>query len=79
MLWKGRLTEQGTRHETQKNLILDCFRTGKKEKHAYEIIKSWYAEGKTNGLSNEWGTDQVGTLKRLKAHVRSFYAWLKGK
>jgi len=74
---RGGLSAPGTRYDTERKLILYYYVNGKSENTTYQLIRKWYTEGKTNGLSNEWGTDQVGTLKRLKAHVRSFYAWLK--
>ena len=75
----GGLSAPGTRYDTEKKLILHYYDTRKSESRAYQLIKKWYTEGKTNGFSNEWKKDQAGTLKRLKAHVRSFHAWLKGK
>jgi len=73
------LSDYGTRHEAETDLILFFWMLGYSEEECYAEISSWYKEGKTNGYSKEWKANPERVLRNLRSHIRSYYRYLNEK
>ena len=73
------LTAPSTRYDAEKKLIYWHFMTSKSEQMAVELIKQWYRNGRTNGLSKDWKEKPQSVLKALKSHVTTFYKWIRSR
>ena len=76
-LWEKGLSEYGTRHDAETDLILFCWMLSYSEEECYAEIEGWYKSGKTNDYSKEWEADPDRVLRNLRSHVRSYYRYLK--
>jgi len=73
------LTAPSTRYYTETKLIFYFWKSGCTEEETYAKIERWYMDGKTNGFSTEWAHDTAGVLRRLRHHIQTYYAWLRGQ
>jgi len=76
LLEKG-LSDYGTRHDAETDLILFFWMLGYSEEECYAEIEGWYKSGKTNDYSKEWEADPDRVLRNLRNHIRSYYRYLK--
>ena len=76
-LWEKGLSDHGTRHDAETDLILFFWMLGYSSEECYALIEGWYKSGKTNGYSKEWEANPEKVLRNLRSHVRSYYRWLK--
>lgn len=76
LLEKG-LSDYGTRHDAETDLILFFWMLSYSEEECYAEIEGWYKSGKTNGYSKEWEANPDLVLRNLRSHIRSYYRWLK--
>jgi hypothetical protein len=76
-LWEKGLSDYGTRHDAETDLILFFWMLSYSEEECLSEIEGWYKSGKTNGYSKEWAANPDLVLRNLRSHVRSYYRYLK--
>jgi len=75
-LWEKGLSDYGTRHDAETDLILFFWMLGYSEEECYAEIEGWYKSGKTNDYSKEWEANPDLVLRNLRSHIRSYYRYL---
>jgi hypothetical protein len=75
-LWEKGLSDYGTRHDAETDLILFFWMLSYSEEECYAEIEGWYKSGKTNGYSKEWEASKDRVLRNLRNHILSYYRWL---
>ena len=76
-LWEKGLSDYGTRHDAETDLILFFWMLSYSEEECYAEIEGWYKSGKTNDYSKEWEASKDRVLRNLRSHVLSYYRYLK--
>lgn len=76
-LWEKGLSDYGTRHDAETDLILFFWMLSYSEEECYAEIEGWYKSGKTNSYSKEWEADPDRVLRNLRSHILSYYRYLK--